>query len=190
VGGPGNGFTCRGPGASEADETIRVQGAFDRLRIGTERNLDGEGISVLGTFVFGFDHENKDVFDQTIEFCMKCCIDGAQVRILTPFPGTRLYTRLLKERRLLAPNWWLHGCSSRTLLFQLKGMTEDELADGIACLQRHVYSFASIIKRLFGMSLRKRGKVGTQLYTSFNLAMRKRYFSELGELQSFKAPRT
>lgn len=154
------------------------------------RRFHGEGIQVVGAFVFGFDHENKDVFDQTLEFCMKCRIDGAQVRILTPFPGTRLYTRLLKERRLLAPNWWLRGFSSRALLFHLRGMSEDELMDGIARLQRHVYSFDGIIKRFFGMTLRKRGAVGAKLYTGFNLAMRRRYFRELKEPQSFAAPRT
>jgi len=68
----------------------------------------GEGIAVLGAFIFGFDHENKDVFDQTLEFSMKYSLDGVQLRILTPFPGTQLYTRLLKEGRLLAPDWWLH----------------------------------------------------------------------------------
>lgn len=153
------------------------------------RRFHGEGIAVLGAFVFGFDHENKDVFDQTLEFCMKCRLDGAQVRILTPFPGTRLYARLVEERRLLAPDWWLHGYSSRALLFQLKGMTEDELLDGLARLQRQVYSFSGIIKRFFGMSLSKRGAVGAQLYTGFNLAMRRRYFKELKDPQSFAAPR-
>ncbi|MGB7061247.1 MAG: radical SAM protein, partial [Candidatus Zixiibacteriota bacterium] len=153
------------------------------------RRFHGEGIAVLGAFVFGFDHENKDVFDQTLEFCMKSRLDGAQVRILTPFPGTRLYARLVEERRLLAPDWWLHGYSSRALLFQLKGMTEDELTDGIARLQRHIYSFEGIIKRFFGMSLSKRGAVGAQLYTGFNLAMRRRYFKELRDPQSVAAPR-
>ena len=143
------------------------------------RRFHGEGIAVLGAFVFGFDHENKDVFDQTLEFCMKSRLDGAQLRILTPFPGTRLYARLLKERRLLAPDWWLRGYSSRAPLFQLKGMTDDELMDGLARLQRHIYSFGGIIKRFFGMSLSKRTAVGARLYTGFNLATRRRYFKEL-----------
>lgn len=143
------------------------------------RRFHGEGIAVLGAFVFGFDHENRDVFDQTLEFCMKCCMDGAQLRILTPYPETRLYTRLLKERRLLVPDWWLHGYSSRALLFQLKGMTEDELMGGLARLQRHIYSSGGIIKRFFGMSLSKRTALGARVYTGLNLAMRKRYFKEL-----------
>jgi radical SAM superfamily enzyme YgiQ (UPF0313 family) len=145
------------------------------------RRFHGEGISILGAFVFGFDHENKDVFDQTLEFCMKCRLDGAQLRILTPFPGTRLYARLLKERRLFVPDWWLQGYSSRALLFRPRFMTEDEIMEGVARLQRHIYSFDGIIKRFFGMSLSKRTAVGARLYTGFNLAMRRRYFKELKE---------
>ena len=31
----------------------------------------GEGFGILGSFVFGFDYENKDVFEQTLEFIMR-----------------------------------------------------------------------------------------------------------------------
>ncbi|NIQ80658.1 MAG: B12-binding domain-containing radical SAM protein, partial [Anaerolineae bacterium] len=64
-------------------------GKTKNLKIGfpeAMRRFHGEGIAVLGAFVFGFDHENEDVFDQTLEFCMKHRLDGAQLRILTPFP--------------------------------------------------------------------------------------------------------
>ena len=64
------------------------------------RRFHGEGISILGAFVFGFDHENRDVFDQTLEFIVKGRLDCVQLRILQPLPGTRLYTRLLSEGRL------------------------------------------------------------------------------------------
>ena len=41
------------------------------------RRFHGEGFGILGSFVFGFDYENKDVFEQTLEFIMKmsygCC---------------------------------------------------------------------------------------------------------------------
>lgn len=147
------------------------------------RRFHGEGIAVSGAFVFGFDHENKDVFDQTLEFCMKHRLDGAQLRILTPFPGTRLYARLSKERRLVAPDWWLRGHSSRAPLFRFKGMSEGELTEGLARLQKHIYSFEGIIRRFFGMGLSRRTAAGARLYTGFNFAMRKRYFRELRELQ-------
>jgi radical SAM superfamily enzyme YgiQ (UPF0313 family) len=147
------------------------------------RRFHGEGIPILGAFVFGFDHEDKHVFDQTLEFSMKYRLDCVQLRILVPYPGTRLYARLLKEGRLFAPQWWLDGYSSDQLLFQLKGMTPDEFLNGFTRLNREVFSLGSMIKRFFGISPWKRTATGSLAYTRFNLARRKRYFIGLGDLR-------
>jgi radical SAM superfamily enzyme YgiQ (UPF0313 family) len=145
----------------------------------------GEGFGILGCFVFGFDYENRDVFDQTIEFIMKSRMDCAQLRILTPYPGTRLYTRLLSEGRLFASDWWLHGYPPDTLLFQPKGMTVDELVSGFARVNREAYSFGAMAKRFFGMSPWKRTLFGCQVYAGLNLSTRNRYFKGLGNPQPF-----
>ncbi len=149
------------------------------------RRFHGEGIAVLGAFIFGFDHENKDVFDQTLEFIMRSRLDCVELRILTPFPGTRLYSRLLKEGRLFVPNWWLQGYPPDTLLFQPKGMTAEELIEGFIRLNRQTYSYGSIIKRFFAMSPWKRNPLGCLVYAGSNLATRKRYFKGLDIPQPF-----
>jgi len=149
------------------------------------RRFHGEGIAILGTFVFGFDHENKDVFDQTFEFSMRQRLDGVQLQILAPYPGTRLYTRLLNERRLFDPKWWLHGYPAGTLLFQPRSMTSDELLEGFSRLNRQVYSFGAILKRFFGMTPWKRNATGCRLVAGLNLALRKHYFKRLNERQAF-----
>lgn len=143
------------------------------------RRFHGEGIAILGAFVFGFDHENKDIFEQTFEFIMKYRLSGVLLRLLTPLPGTPLYIRLLKEGRLFDPNWWLHGFTLDTLLFQPKGMTPDELVEGFSRLNRQTYSFGALIKRFFGMTPWKRTGLGCCAYVGFNLATRKRYFKGL-----------
>jgi radical SAM superfamily enzyme YgiQ (UPF0313 family) len=145
----------------------------------------GEGFGILGCFVLGFDYENKDVFEQTFEFIMKCRMDCAQLRILTPYPGTRLYTRLASEGRLFVDDWWLRGYPPDTLLFQPKGMTADELIDGFARLNRQTYSFGAMAKRFFGMSPWKRTLFGCQLYAGLNLSTRSRYFKSLRNPQPF-----
>ena len=145
----------------------------------------GEGIAILGAFIFGFDHENKDVFDRTLEFSIKNCLDCIELRILTPFPGTRLYKRLLDEGRLLVPNWWLRGYPPDTLLFQPKGMTAQELIEGFIRLNRQTYSLGSIIKRFFGINPLKRDPFGCLVYAGSNLATRKRYLRGLSIPQPF-----
>ncbi len=144
-----------------------------------------EGFGVLGAFVLGFDHENRDVFDQTLEFIMKSCIDCAELRILTPYPGTRLYDRLLSQGRLFEPDWWLRGYPPDTLLYQPVGMTAGELLNGFARLNRQAYSFGAITKRFFGMSPWKRTLFGCQVYAGINLSTRKRYFNGLKNPQPF-----
>ena len=140
------------------------------------RRFHDQGFGVLGTFVFGFDYEDKDVFEQTLEFVMRSRMDVVQLRILTPYPGTRLYGRLLSEGRLFVRDWWLRGYPPDTLLFQPWSLTADELSSGFVRLNRQVYSFGAMIKRFLGMSPWKRTLLGCQAYAGVNLATRKRYF--------------
>jgi len=149
------------------------------------RRFHDQGFGILGCFVFGFDFENKDVFDQTLEFILKSHMDCAQLRILTPYPGTRLYTRFQDEGRLLAPDWWLKGYPPDTVLYQPMGMSVDELIDGFARLNRDAYSYGAIAKRFFGMTPWKRGLFGCKVYTGLNLSTRSRYFKSLGNAQPF-----
>jgi radical SAM superfamily enzyme YgiQ (UPF0313 family) len=149
------------------------------------RRLHGEGFGILGSFIFGFDYENKDVFEQTLQFIMRCRMDVVQLRILTPYPGTRLYKRLIREGRLFVRDWWLHGYPPDTLLFQPKGMTADELISGYARLNRQVYSLVAMMKRFLGMSPWKRTLLGCQAYAGVNLSTRKRYFKGLRNPQPF-----
>ncbi len=143
------------------------------------RRFHDEGIAILGAFVFGLDHENKDIFNQTLEFLIKHRLDGAQLRTVTPYPGTGLYARFLREGRLIEPDWWLRGYSSADILFRPKGMTVDELRAGVEHVKRKTYSAVSIIKRFFGMSPKKRSSLGSRIYLGFNWATRRRYFKEL-----------
>jgi radical SAM superfamily enzyme YgiQ (UPF0313 family) len=149
------------------------------------RRFHGEGFGILGTFVFGSDYENKDVFEQTLEFIMRSRMDCAELRILTPYPGTRLYQRLLSEGRLFVRDWWLRGYPPDTLLFQPRGMSADELISGFSRLNRQTYSFGAITKRFFGMSPWKRTLFGCQVYAGINLSTRKRYFKGLRNPQPF-----
>jgi len=149
------------------------------------RRFHGEGFGILGSFVFGFDYENKDVFEQTLEFVMRCRMDVVQMRILTPYPGTRLYKRLSGEGRLFERDWWLRGYPPDTLLFRPKGMTSDELTSGYARLNRQTYSLGAMMKRFLGMSPWKRTLLGCQAYAGVNLATRKRYFRGLRNPQPF-----
>jgi radical SAM superfamily enzyme YgiQ (UPF0313 family) len=158
------------------------------LRIGFEeavRRFHGEGIALLGAFIFGFDHHTPEVFDRTFEFSLKNRLDAVELRILTPFPGTRLYSRLLKEGRIYKPDWWLQGYPADTLLFHPKSMTPDQLVDGFVHLNRQIYSVNAIFKRFLGMSPKRRGAFGCSVYAGLNWATRRRYLRGIDIPQPF-----
>lgn len=71
--------------------------------------LHEHGISTWGSFVFGFDTDDPEVFDRTAEFGIEMKLTMALYAILTPYPGTRLYRRLKAEGRLTDERWWLGG---------------------------------------------------------------------------------
>lgn len=143
------------------------------------------GIAVLGAFVFGFDHDDAGVFDRTLEFVRKSRLDGAQLRLLVPFPGTELYARLLREGRLYAPRWWLDDHSTDTLLYRPLGMRPEELVDGVARVIRETYAATSIFSRYFGMPPWRRGAIGSAVYAGLNLGTRSRYLECLHAPQPF-----
>jgi len=163
------------------------------LRIGyaeAMRRFHGEGIAVLGAFVFGFDHQDRDAFDRTIEFILDSRIDCVQARLLLPLPGTRLYQRLLDEGRLFDPTWWLHGHTNDTLLFRPRRMTEDELLDGLARLNRVVYSLPGMARRLFGIPPWRRSAAGMGVCLAVNVATRRRYWKGFDVPQPFRGSKS
>ena len=58
---------------------------------------------VNGSFVFGMDDDDADVFDRTVDWAVEQGIETATFHILTPYPGTGLYTRMEAQGRIAAP---------------------------------------------------------------------------------------
>lgn len=100
------------------------------------------GIMINASFVFGMDHDDPDVFRQTVDWAIANGIETATFHILTPYPGTRLYDRLKKERRILTGNWDLYD--TRHAVFRPRGMTPGELEDGYWSAYRDFYKWSSI----------------------------------------------
>lgn len=109
------------------------------------RRIREQGIRVLGSFVFGFDHDDLDCFDRTVEFAIEAKLELAQFSILTPFPGTELYEKLEAEGRILTRDWWNY--SEGSVVFQPAQMTPEELKAGQQGAWRKFYSNRSIVKR-------------------------------------------
>lgn len=151
----------------------------------TVKRFHDYGIAIYGAFVFGFDNEDKHIFERTLDFCLTNKIDFLQLRMLVPFPGTELFARLKREGRLFDDKWWLKGLSTENLLFKPKNFSPEEFVDGYNYLIKNCYSNYSIFKRFFGISPFKRELFDAKLYAGVNIAQRKRYHQLLKMEQQF-----
>ena len=100
--------------------------SFNTMRGGYERalsNLRKHNIRVYGTFIFGYDGDKADSFDQSVEFARQNQMYIAAFNHLTPFPGTPLYARLKSQGRLRFENWWLDDRYSYNMIpFEPRGL--------------------------------------------------------------------
>jgi radical SAM superfamily enzyme YgiQ (UPF0313 family) len=108
--------------------------------------LHSKGVAVQGTFVFGFDHDNHEVFARTVRFCVQTGIDLPRFAVVTPFPGTALFHRLEREGRILTKNWELYD--GQHVVFQPVHLTPAELLAGHEWAWKEVYSLTNITRRL------------------------------------------
>jgi radical SAM superfamily enzyme YgiQ (UPF0313 family) len=110
--------------------------------------IHARGIAIQGCFVFGFDHDDTDVFDRTAAFAIDAHIDLPRYAILTPFPGTPLYARLQSEGRILTSDWSLYD--GQHVVYQPARMTPEALLRGTEAAWKKTYSYAGIARRLAG----------------------------------------
>src|SRR5208337_5186159 len=69
---------------------------------------------------------------------LRASLYDVQITVLTPFPGTPLYDRLLREGRLLEPGRW-ELCTLFDVNFVPKNMTIEELRSGMYWLAERLY---------------------------------------------------
>lgn len=129
------------------------------------RRLHDAGIAVLAGMIFGFDGDDSDIFEKTIEVATRAAIDGISFSILTPYPGTPLFSRLEAEGRLLHQDWSKYN--SDHVVFTPRNMTPAELQEGHDWANREFYSISSIVKRLWA------SKTQPALTVRINMANRK-----------------
>jgi len=114
------------------------------------KKLHEYGMSVVGSFIFGFDDHTTDVFDETFEALKRWDIDSVGATILTPLPGTKLYDRMKKENRLLTNDWSKYDMCH--VVFEPKKMTSEELYCGTRRFIKEYFSSKNLFYRLINNS--------------------------------------
>ncbi len=109
--------------------------------------LHRHGIGVEAAIVFGFDDDDKKVFERTLNFLDRNNVEAIQVSILTPLPGTPLFKKMGDERRIIDYNW--ENYDYRHVVIRPKLMNKDELQAGADWVISRFYSPWRLAKRVF-----------------------------------------
>jgi len=105
------------------------------------------GIMINGSFVFGMDDDEGDVFRRTVDWAIAHGVTTATFHIQTPYPGTGLHARMLREGRITTNNWDRYD--TRHVVYRPARLTPEALKDGYDWAYREFYRWRSIAGAAF-----------------------------------------
>jgi radical SAM superfamily enzyme YgiQ (UPF0313 family) len=146
----------------------KVQNKAERYNQLVEE-IHANNMMINASLVFGFDSDDETVFDSSLQWLIEHKIATMTAHILTPYPGTRLYTDLLKQGRITDHD--LSHYNTSQVVFRPAGMSARTLEQGYRSIYRNFYSWKSILQRMpdtstqrlaylqFALFYRKFGKI-------------------------------
>jgi len=140
---------------SVSEESLRLMRKGVNLKIGVDRykekiaKLHDHGLMSSGSFMFGNDGDDLDIFGRTVDFVLDAGVDIAHFGLLTPTPGTDLYDRLIREGRLLYTDFPAdyRRYDLQTAVFRPLKMTPEQLEEGVVWATRAVGSGSAAMRR-------------------------------------------
>lgn len=119
----------------------KVQNLGRDYKAVTDR-LHSLGIMINGSFVFGMDEDEPDVFRRTVDWAIENGITTATFHIQTPYPGTRLFAQIEEEGRLVTRDW--NRYDTRHVVYRPARLQPKVLKDGYDWAYREFYRWSSI----------------------------------------------
>ncbi|MBZ0172261.1 MAG: hypothetical protein K8E66_07780, partial [Phycisphaerales bacterium] len=108
------------------------------------KRLHDLGIMINGSFVFGLDEDDGDVFDRTVEWGVEQALTTATYHIATPYPGTAFHREMTEQGRILTRDWNLYD--TRHVVFRPAKLAADELVAGYHRAYANFYSWRNILR--------------------------------------------
>ncbi len=124
------------------------------------------GIGITGTFMYGFDEDTPEKMDKRTDFIINSSLDSFQSTIYTPLPGTPLYDRIAKDKRLLFTNfpedWKRYNCLETVI--QPNKMTPEKLTEKMIENWDRMYDKKVLYKKLL-RSIKNTGNLKAALWS-------------------------
>ena len=126
-----------------------LAGAGKRQNLGRDyreavRRLDNLGVMINGSFVFGLDGDDQDVFARTVDWAVTAGLTTATFHILTPYPGTQLFAEMAAAGRVTTRDWDLYD--TRHVVYRPSQLSPEDLKRGYDWAYEAFYRWGSIAK--------------------------------------------
>jgi radical SAM superfamily enzyme YgiQ (UPF0313 family) len=125
-------------------ECAKVQNV-KRDMLSAVKTIQRAGMEVMGGFIIGFDSDEPNIFERQIKFVQEAGVVTAMVGLLTALPGTRLFTRLQEEGRLLHHTT---GNNMDSVLNFVPKLDREMLVEGYRSLVNHLYTPKAYYRRI------------------------------------------
>jgi len=121
---------------------VKVDEVKERIK-----TLHKYDITVDSAMIFGFDEHDATIFQRSLDFALDVGIDVCEPVIQIPFPGTKLFEKMEEQKRILTYDWSQYDGTH--IVYELKGMSEEELYEGVEYFYREFNSLFNAGKRKF-----------------------------------------
>jgi radical SAM superfamily enzyme YgiQ (UPF0313 family) len=103
-------------------------------------------IGIHGMFVLGFDDDDWPSIKKTVKFAKKVRLATTQFMILTPLPGSELYTKIASENRIRFHDWALYD--AHHVVFQPARISLFDLQKAQIFAHKKFYSLKQMARKL------------------------------------------
>ncbi len=121
-------------------------------------NIHRHKIAVLGAFINGTPADTAGSMAAKASCIVRFPVDVIQTTVLTPFPGTRLFERLRRGKRLIytdfPADWPRYDMTELT--FKLDYMTQADFIKTDSQCNKRFYSMLNLVKKFFKTMLQTR----------------------------------
>jgi radical SAM superfamily enzyme YgiQ (UPF0313 family) len=143
-------------------ECAKVQNA-KRDILTAVKTIQRAGLEVMGGFIVGFDSDQPNIFERQIRLIQEAGVVTAMVGLLQALPGTRLFSRLQQEGRIL------HDASGNNVEVSLNfvpRLDRETLVEGYRSLVKHLYTPRVYYRRIITF-LREYRPQGQRMHLSW-----------------------